>query len=55
MDYGENKVRMAFFTNCYKQLVNGVVTSIVSLKESYQRKGHDVYIFAPKVEDYLDQ
>ena len=55
MDYGENKVRIAFFTNCYKPLVNGVVTSIVSLKEAYQRKGHDVYIFAPKVEDYLDQ
>jgi len=48
-------VRIAFFTNCYKPLVNGVVTSISSLKEAYQRKGHEVYIFAPKVEDYLDQ
>jgi 1,2-diacylglycerol 3-alpha-glucosyltransferase len=55
LDYGENKVRIAFFTNCYKPLVNGVVTSIVSLKEAYERKGHDVYIFAPRVEDYLDQ
>ena len=55
MDYGENKVRIAFFTNCYKPLVNGVVTSIASLKEAYERKGHDVYIFAPRVEDYVDQ
>ena len=55
MDYGENKVRIAFFTNCYKPLVNGVVTSIVSLKEAYERKGHDVYIFAPRVKDYIDQ
>ena len=55
MDYGENKVRIAFFTNCYKPLVNGVVTSISSLKEAYQRKGNEVYIFAPRVEDYVDQ
>jgi len=55
LDYGENKVRIAFFTNCYKPLVNGVVTSISSLKEAYERKGHEVYIFAPRVEDYIDQ
>jgi len=48
-------MRIAFFTNCYKPLINGVVTSIVSLKEAYERKGHEVYIFAPKVEDYIDQ
>jgi len=48
-------MRIAFFTNCYKPLVNGVVTSISSLKEAYERKGHDVYIFAPRVEDYVDQ
>ena len=48
-------MRIAFFTNCYKPLVNGVVTSISSLKEAYKRKGHEVYVFAPKVEDYVDQ
>jgi len=48
-------MRIAFFTNCYKPLVNGVVTSISSLKEAYERKGHEVYIFAPRVEDYIDQ
>jgi len=48
-------MRIAFFTNCYKPLVNGVVISISSLKEAYERKGHEVYIFAPKVEDYVDQ
>jgi len=48
-------MRIAFFTNCYKPLVNGVVTSISSLKEAYERKGHEVYVFAPKVEDYVDQ
>ncbi len=48
-------MRIAFFTNCYKPLVNGVVTSISSFKEAYERKGHEVYIFAPRVEDYVDQ
>jgi len=48
-------MRIAFFTNCYKPLVNGVVTSISSLKEAYERKGHEVYVFAPRVEDYIDQ
>ena len=48
-------MRIAFFTNCYKPLVNGVVTSISSSKEAYERKGHEVYIFAPRVEDYIDQ
>ena len=48
-------MRIAFFTNCYKPLVNGVVTSIASLKEAYERKGHETYVFAPQVEDYVDQ
>ena len=32
-----------------------MVTSIISLKEAYERKGHEVYIFAPRVEDYIDE
>jgi glycosyltransferase involved in cell wall biosynthesis len=48
-------MRIAFFTNCYKPLINGVVTSIVYLKEAYEKKGHQTYIFAPKVDDYIDQ
>jgi len=48
-------MKIAFFTNCYKPLVNGVVTSISSLKEAYERKGHETYVFAPRVEDYIDQ
>lgn len=48
-------MRIAFFTNCYKPLINGVVSSIVSLKNAYEKKGHSAYIFAPKVEGYIDQ
>jgi len=48
-------MRIAFFTNCYKPLINGVVTSITSLKEAYEKKGHKTYVFAPRVEDYIDE
>ena len=48
-------MKIAFFTNCYKPLINGVVSSIVSLKDAYERKGHHTYVFAPRVEGYTDQ
>ena len=48
-------MKIAFFTNCYKPLINGVVSSIVSLKEAYEKRGHHIYIFAPRVEGYTDQ
>ncbi len=47
-------MRIAFFTNCYKPLINGVVSSIVSLKEAYERKGNQTYVFAPRVTGYND-
>ena len=42
-------MRIVFFTNCYKPLINGVVSSIVSLKGAF-RKRDMKSIFAPKVE-----
>lgn len=48
-------MKIAFFTNCYKPLINGVVTSITTLKEAYEEKGHETYVFAPQVEDYIDK
>jgi len=48
-------MKIAFFTNCYKPLINGVVTSISALREAFEEKGHNTYIFAPKVEDYVDK
>ena len=48
-------MRIAFFTNCYKPLINGVVSSIISLKESFEKKGHETFIFAPRVEGYQDE
>jgi glycosyltransferase involved in cell wall biosynthesis len=48
-------MKIAFFTNCYKPLINGVVSSIVSLKEAFEKKGHETYVFAPRVEDFKDE
>lgn len=48
-------MRIAFFTNCYKPLINGVVSSIVSLKDAYKKKGHQLYIFTPRVEGYIEE
>ena len=48
-------MRIAFFTNCYKPIVNGVVIAISLLKEAYEKKGHQTYIFAPQVDDYIDE
>lgn len=48
-------MRIVFFTNCYKPLINGVVSSIVSLKGAFEKKGHEIYIFAPKVGGYTDE
>jgi len=48
-------MKIAFFTNCYKPLINGVVSSIVALRDAFERKGHHTYVFAPRVEGYTDQ
>ncbi len=51
----KNKMRIALFTNCYKPIVNGVVIAISSLREAFEKKGHQTYVFAPKVDDYIDE
>lgn len=44
---GNNKknLNIAFFTESYKPYLNGVVQSILSLRESLESKGHKIYIF----------
>ncbi len=49
-------MRIGIFTEAYKPLISGVVTSIVTLKEGLEELGHEVYIITPiankgKVED----
>ncbi len=40
-------MRIALFTECYLPVVNGVVTSILTLRETLRSMGHTVYVFAP--------
>ena len=40
-------MRIAIFSECYLPVVNGVVTSILSLRETLQNWGHNVVVFAP--------
>jgi 1,2-diacylglycerol 3-alpha-glucosyltransferase len=40
-------MRIGIFTEAYKPLISGVVTSIVTLKEGLEELGHEVYIICP--------
>lgn len=40
-------MRIAFFSECYQPVLNGVVTSITTLREALQACGHTVYVIAP--------
>ncbi|MGG5331948.1 glycosyltransferase family 4 protein [Enterococcus sp. AZ163] len=48
-------MRIGFFTDTYFPQVSGVATSIKTLKEELEKKGHEVYIFTttdPDAEDF---
>lgn len=40
-------MRIAIFSECYTPVTNGVVTSIVTLRDALRAQGHTVYVFAP--------
>lgn len=40
-------MRIALFSECYLPVTNGVVTSILTLRETLRAWGHTVYVFAP--------
>jgi 1,2-diacylglycerol 3-alpha-glucosyltransferase len=41
-------MRIGLFTNNYRPLVNGLVTSVDSFADAFRRAGHDVVIIAPR-------
>jgi glycosyltransferase involved in cell wall biosynthesis len=47
-------MKIAFFTEGYDPFLNGVVTSIKTLRAALQRQGHEVVIFAPAYPGYRD-
>jgi glycosyltransferase involved in cell wall biosynthesis len=47
-------VHIAFFTNYYHPVVNGVVRSVASFRENLMKHGHNVFIFAQSDPNYKD-
>ncbi len=47
-------LRLGFFTEIYRPVVNGVVTAVESLAEGLRGRGHDVYCFAPWMPGYTE-
>ncbi len=48
-------MRIAIFTNCFSPLVNGVVGVVSLLRKGFIEQGHQVWIFTPKFDDYVDE
>lgn len=44
-------MRIGMFTDTYTPQINGVVTSINSFAASLEKQGHEVFIFAPRLEN----
>ncbi len=47
-------MNIAIFTDCYKPIKNGVVTSVSQLKEGLEKKGHNVFIITVEVPNYTE-
>jgi glycosyltransferase involved in cell wall biosynthesis len=47
-------LHIAFFTNYYHPVVNGVVRSVASFRENLMQQGHNVFVFAQADATYSD-
>ena len=45
-------LRVGFFTEIYRPVVNGVVASVEALADGLRERGHEVYCFAPYMPGY---
>jgi 1,2-diacylglycerol 3-alpha-glucosyltransferase len=48
-------MQIAFFTNYYLPVVNGVVRSVESFRKALTQQGHNVFVFAQADGDYEDE
>ncbi|NJC98024.1 MAG: glycosyltransferase family 4 protein [Anaerolineales bacterium] len=48
-------MHIAFFTNFYLPVVNGVVRSVESFRKELSNQGHNVFVFAQTDHDYEDE
>jgi 1,2-diacylglycerol 3-alpha-glucosyltransferase len=47
-------LRLGYFTEIYRPVVNGVVASVEALAEGMRGRGHEVYCFAPQMPGYVE-
>ena len=47
-------MKIGFFTDTYTPQINGVVTSIQTFKKQLEKRGHEVYVFAPSPKQKSD-
>ena len=47
-------MHIAFFTNYYHPVVNGVVRSVASFRTTLMKQGHNVFVFAQSDDSYKD-
>ena len=48
-------MKIAIFTNAYKPIISGVVNCIDLMRINLEKKGHEVFIFAPYFQGYEDK
>lgn len=48
-------MRIGIFTECYLPTLNGVVISIETFRAELEKRGHEVFVFAPETKDYIDK
>jgi glycosyltransferase involved in cell wall biosynthesis len=48
-------MNIGIFSECYKPTKNGVVTSIDTFRDEFEKKGHRVFIFAPQTPGYQNR
>lgn len=47
-------MKIGIFSECYRPTTNGVVVSIDTFRDSLVKMGHEVFIFAPRTKEYID-
>ncbi|MFQ3548508.1 MAG: glycosyltransferase [Armatimonadota bacterium] len=48
-------MRIAIFSESYEPIINGVSVCVSSLREKLTQKGHEIFIFAPANNGYIDK
>jgi 1,2-diacylglycerol 3-alpha-glucosyltransferase len=47
-------LHIAFYSNAYHPVINGVVRSVAAFRQALMAQGHNVFVFAQKASDYED-